>query len=221
MGRFLLAFLIVLWVARPALAGAWLREQGQGFAAFSVTAHKTDEGGLEYKSSLYAEWGLLDWMTVGLDANENQALHGHALLFARVPLADLDRAGRVSAELGVGVHHRQIDWRMMYKSTLSYGNSFPVRWGHAWMAIDAALEFRTGQDRLQKLDLTAGLSSARRFDPLLQIETSRVPGQPIHWTVTPSLMIRSPGNRTTWLLGLHKRSRTRQLGLKLALWRDF
>lgn len=221
MGRFVLTFLITLWMAQPALAGAWLRQKGQAFAAFSVTAHKTDEGAPGYESSLYAEWGLLDWMTVGLDANENQAFHGHALLFARVPLAEFDRAGRVSAELGLGAHHRQTDWRAMYKTTLSYGNSFPTHWGHAWLSVDAALEFRTGAERVRKLDLTAGMSSDRRFDPLLQIETYRLSGQPTHWTVTPSLMIRSPGIKSTWVLGVQKSSFARRPGLKLALWRDF
>lgn len=221
MGRFILSFLIALCFTQPVLAGAWLRQEGQAFTAFSVTAYQSDEGALEYKSSLYAEWGLLDWMTVGLDANNNQVLDGHAVLFGRFPLAVHEKAGRVSIDLGVGFHHRSADWRPMYKTTLSYGNSLPTKLGNVWLAIDAGLEIRTGENRVRKLDLTSGISSSRRLDPLLQIETYRIHDQPSYWSVTPSLMIRSPSIKTRWIMGVQKNSLAQRVGLKLALWRDF
>ncbi|TMV10122.1 hypothetical protein FGK63_03415 [Ruegeria sediminis] len=221
MGRLVISILLALALAKPALAGAWLREKGSAFTALSVTAHRTGEGTYYHKSSVYAEWGMAPWLTLGLDANERQDFNGHALVFARLPVADLGAAGRLAAEFGLGTRHRQMDWRTTYKATLSWGKGFAAGRGEGWIALDAAVEFPSAEDRIRKLDLTAGLSSGRRFDPLLQIETSRIRGRATYWSATPSLMIRSRGVRAVWLLGVEHNSAFPRPGLKLALWREF
>lgn len=107
MMRLVLISVLLAAAGTSAWAGAWLREKGSSFTAISVTTFEEGEGGYKYKSSLYAEWGLRENLTIGLDAEEHQDLYGHALVFARIPIADFSQAGRFAAEFGVGAHHRQ------------------------------------------------------------------------------------------------------------------
>ncbi len=220
MARLVLVIPLLFMVCTPAWSGAWLREKGSSFTALSVTAFK-EEDVYKYKTSLYTEWGLRPKLTIGLDAEEHQDLYGHALVFARVPVADMGSAGRLAAEFGVGAHHRQYSSWAMYKATLSYGKSIQTGLGGGWINVDAALENRTHEAVIRKLDFTAGLSSGRRFDPLLQIETSYVSDRPWYWRVRPSLMYRPKTGRLTWILGAERNSADDNIGIKFGLWRSY
>ncbi len=221
MGRVVLISLLFLALCGPVWAGAWLRERGTGFTAVSVTAFDETDEGYKYKTSLYSEWGLRENLTIGLDAEEHQDLYGHALIFARIPVADFGSAGRLAAEFGVGAHHRKLSTWALYKATLSYGKGIQTGLGAGWVAVDTALEYRTHEALIRKLDLTLGLSSGRRLDPLLQLETSYVPGRPWYWSARPSLMYRPKSGKTTWVLGVERNSARDTTGFKLALWRSY
>ncbi|MGV6805614.1 MAG: hypothetical protein ACWA49_15560 [Ruegeria sp.] len=205
----------------PAVAGAWLRDKGAAFVAVSATGFQEADGTVQYKSSIYAEWGMRPSLTIGLDAEEHQNLFGHALVFARVPVADLGKAGHLTAEIGVGTHHRKLHAWAMYKATLSWGKGFQTWGGNGWVVVDTALEDRTHDAVIRKLDLTAGLVSNRLFDPLLQVETSYVPGQPFYWSVRPSVMYRPESGPNTWVFGVEKNASQSTLGLKLSFWQEF
>lgn len=226
MCRSLAMLILCLLASTAAQAGAWLREEGKGFISASATVHKSNdplsETGIDYKSSVYAELGITPSLTMGFDLNERPGLAGHALLFSRFPLVDLGEAGRLAGEIGVGGHHGPDRWHPMYKFTLSYGFEFDSRWGSGWLALDGAIEDRTGAGRpFYKLDLTTGLSEQRMFNPLLQIETTHIQGAPVIWTVTPSVIIQT-GEQNRWVVGLENRSNyPKGIGLKIALWRDF
>ncbi len=221
MARRVLIFLLLIAFAAPAWAGAWLREKGTSFSALSVTAFKEEDDIYKYKSSLYTEWGLRPKLTIGLDAEEHQDLYGHALVFARIPVVDFGQSGRFAAEFGVGAHHRQYGTWAMYKATLSYGKGLQTGLGGGWINVDAALENRTHEALIHKLDFTAGLSSGRRVDPLLQIETSYVSDRPWYWSVRPSLMYRPKSGKLTWILGAERNSARDHTGFKFALWRSY
>lgn len=221
MTRLIALLLSFLLASGPALAGAWLREQNKAFTTLSVTGFREKDGAIAYKTSLYAEWGMRPNLTLGLDAEEHRDLYGHALVFARVPVAEFEEAGRFAAEFGIGAHHRQLQAWATYKATLSWGKGFQTRVGGGWMAVDASFEYRTHEAVIRKLDFTAGLSSPRRIDPLLQIETSYVSGRPFYWSARPSIMYRPKDGPNTWLVGLEKNSFEESVGLKLSLWRDF
>ena len=221
MARFLFAVWICIALSGSAAAGAWLREKGRGFLSLSATGYRID-GQVELEKALYAEWGAFDRLTMGLDINDKAGITGHALVFARHPIRDFGAYGRLAAEFGLGGHHWQNDWSAMYKATLSYGKEIKTGWGHGWIALDAAYERRMGSpEPAYKLDFTAGLSSERLFDPLLQIETTRIPGGPLYWTVRPSVMITGKEN-VTWLIGLERKSAIPgTIGLRFSLWRNF
>ncbi|WP_170762442.1 hypothetical protein [Ruegeria lacuscaerulensis] len=213
--------LTLLLAAAPAQSGAWLREKDAAFTAASVTAFKDSDGSYDYKSSLYAEWGLRSNLTVGFDFEENRDFYGHALLFARVPIADFDRRGRFAAELGAGAHHRHARAWALYKVTLSYGKGFQTGWGNGWLVIDAALENRTHDAVFRKLDVTAGLSAQRLVNPLIQIETAHTSNKSLFWRVRPSVMIKTRKSQTAWVLGLERTGARSDTGLIIAIWNEF
>ncbi len=221
MARLVLIFLLTCMLCGPGSAGAWLREKDSVFAATSVTAFREDDDAYKYKGALYAEWGFRPNLTIGLDAEEHQDLYGHALVFARIPVADFGSAGHIAAEFGAGLHHRQDSTWAMYKTTLSYGKGIRTGLGTGWIAVDTALEYRTHEALIRKLDLTAGLSSGRRFDPLLQIETSYEPGRPWYWSARPSLIYRPKTGIASWVIGVERNSVREHTGFKLTLWLNY
>ncbi|MBO9445509.1 hypothetical protein [Ruegeria sp. R14_0] len=219
--RWVSCILIWIFAASPAWSGAWLRDKGSAFVSAAATAFEDQDHGYDYKASLYAEYGLRENLTLGLDIEQNRDIYGHALIFARLPVADFDNAGRFAAEFAVGAHHQQIRAWAVYKATLSYGKGFQTGWASGWVAIDAALEYRTHDALYRKLDLTAGLSSARLINPLLQIETAYRSDRPLHWRVRPSIMIRAKDSSRTWVLGLERNDARKNTGIRLALWNTF
>ncbi|WP_254447902.1 hypothetical protein [Ruegeria arenilitoris] len=216
-GAFFTTLLIVM-LGTPVWGGAWLREKGSVFSAASVTGFKEADNIFHYKTSLYAEWGAFPKLTIGLDAEEHQYLYGHALIFARFPIADFGSTGRLAGEIGVGVHHRQFQSWALYKTTLSYGKNIKTKFGNGWVAVDTALEFRTHEALIHKLDFTAGLSSKRRLNPLFQIETSYTSNQPIFWSARPSVIYRPRTGKTKWIIGIERNSYQDSTGFKISLW---
>ncbi|GGH36034.1 hypothetical protein SAMN05444007_108205 [Cribrihabitans marinus] len=221
MVRILFILLICLAAPHSARAGAWLREAGAGFLSVSGTGYHADPV-WEYRSSLFAEWGLHRNMTLGLDADEYQLTSGHALLFARFPLYRGDGGGRAALEFGVGTHHWWDQWSPMYRGSVSYGKGFGGWLGAGWFAADLSLERRDGTDAdLVKLDLTAGMSEGRRLNPMLQVETARPSGKEILWSVTPSVIV-TLRDDLRLVLGAERRSAfPDSYGIKLSLWREF
>ncbi len=220
MGRVVL-LLFLLLAAAPARPGAWLQEKDSAFTAASVAAFRNQDGSFDYKSSFYAEFGYRPNLTIGLDLEERQDLNGHALMFARIPVADFGQWGRFSAEFGAGAHHKQARAWALYKVTLSYGKGFQTGRGNGWLAIDAALENRTHDGVYRKLDFTAGLSSDRLLNPLIQVETAYRSGEPLYWKARPSVMIRAKDSAITWVLGLERNDARDDTGIKLAIWNRF
>ncbi|MCL6282964.1 hypothetical protein M3P21_05400 [Ruegeria sp. 2012CJ41-6] len=219
--RSLLILLMVLGGATPGVAGAWLQEKGGGFLSATTTGYRPGEV-VEYRSAIYAEYGLLNRLTLGLDINDRAANSGHAFAFARLPLSPPNWRNRFAIELGTGAHHTLGQTAAMHKITLSYGRNVVTGLGPGWIAADAALEYRTGIDQqISKFDLTLGMSADRFVNPLLQIETAHVRDDVLYWTVTPALLLRGKKGMR-WLIGVERRSAHPDgFGLKFGFWRDF
>lgn len=221
-----LVWLMMVWFAicpaRPAGAGAWMRDEGTGFLSTGAILRQGDPQAAR-ELSLYGDYGLSPRLTLGVDVNQRPGVSGHALLFARLPLNAPEARSKFALETALGGHHWMGDWSPMYRVTFSAGRGFTTRKGaHGWIALDASYERRLGDtDPAYKLDGTIGLSGPARLRPILQIETAFSPGQPVFWAVTPGLLIEGGHNRT-WHLGLERKSASRDtLGLKLGLWLQF
>jgi len=217
--------LIVIWFfvlgTVPALAGAWMRDQGSGFSSVSATfQHST--GGWSTDFGYYGEFGVSPFLTLGIDLNDNDNLAGHALVFARVPLEFLPSEHHLATELALGGAHYQNVWKSMHKLTLSYGHAFDSIWGPGWLAIDSAYEKRAiNTGAILKLDATIGLSDNTHLRPMLQIETAKISGHQLFYTITPSLQFPLPRDLKL-LIGVEHRVTTRRsIGLKVGMWHRF
>ncbi|UWQ90636.1 hypothetical protein QEZ52_17630 [Aliisedimentitalea scapharcae] len=222
MRAILVCVLLHVVLATPAQAGAWMRDRGTGFIATSSTLRQFPDY-LGHETSVYAEYGLAQKLTVGLDYNQGSFSSGHAMLFARVPLGKPRTRYRFSAELGLGLYFFGGFREQMQKLTLSYGRNLETRFGHGWLAIDLASEFRQGlPGPTIKLDTTIGLSGTKRLQPMLQIETSRPAIGPVNWAVIPSIRYRTKNN-ISWVIGAERKSvgNHKSIGVKLAFWKEF
>lgn len=221
MRHFVAALLIALTAAGPATAGAWLRDESRGFLSLSGTLRNSGFG-LESETALYADFGLSRWLTLGLDYHQQGTIAGHVLAFVRLPLGRSSGRTRLALELAAGGHNWLGDWQPMARTTLSLGRGFSSRWGDGWLNIDAAFERRFGFDRpAYKLDAAIGLSSGPRFRPLLKLETTRISGHPLFWTLTPAIQF-DTAKGGTWIFGVERKSAPQSsVGIKIGLWRRF
>lgn len=233
--RGVLTILVICMISvQPAYAGAWMREVGTGFTSILATLRELN-GTRQVESSLYGEYGLTPYLTLGTDMHEVSGLGGgnisgsaignvgHVLVFLRTPLGPTTGRTKVALELALGGSHLGTQWRGMGKTTLSVGRGFTSRWGDGWFNVDTALEMHRGTpDPIFKLDAVIGLSSGYRVRPLLQLETTYLPDTPLIWSVTPGIMIDARNKKTTWLVGLERKTAGKSaLGLKVGFWRKF
>lgn len=225
LGALLCWAILVGHLATPAFAGAWLRDSGAGFLSTGLAIRDSSRV-LRPEYSFYGEFGLSPRLTLGLDLNESQGPSGghsgHALLFARFPIARGWHNTKVAIELGLGGSHYLGKWNGMIKSTLSVGRGFSSRWGEGWINVDTALELRRpASTPAFKLDATLGLSNGMRFRPMLQIESTYITGKPLIWAVIPSVMIDTRNNQT-WVVGIERKTSGHStVGIRFGVWRKF
>ena len=122
--RFLaLASVVFLAGVQVAQGGAWLGEKGTGFAAGSGTLTQDDF----YSGSAYAEYGLTDRLTLGLDATADMdpfgVITGDGTLFLRWPLGSVDGPSRWAMHVGAGARYQEL----MFFPSIEVGLSLGAR----------------------------------------------------------------------------------------------
>ena len=160
------ALLLALALPAPAAAGAWLKERGEIYLAFSL------DGATDVWTGVYAEWGLTEAMTLGLAAGRN-ATSDRALVFARRAVPELIAApltdrigGRLAYEVGGGV----VDGEPATSVTVSYGRALSTRWGDGWANVDLTAILVSTPEELnpyaytveRKVDATVGIRRGAR-----------------------------------------------------------
>ena len=215
-------FPLAVFLATPLRAGPWMQGTGMGFASASATMRQTEAGKWRHELNYYGEYGWSDRLTLGVDLNQNDRESGHALVFARVPLAMRHSAFPVALAVAAGGAHDRGAWDGLYRVTLSAGHGFQTARGSGWASLDATYEYRDGTvDPVWKLDATLGLNSPGALSPMLQIETSKRPGQSVSYAIVPSLRYRVSTYQEV-VVGLeYKEADQSSLGLRVALWHRF
>lgn len=97
---------IFLFAGSTASAGAWMREEGELFIAAGGNFLLSDGAKLpvHYDPTLYAEYGMSEGVTVGLDLHTADAGRiGSLFLFASFPLGDREAQNKFAANLALGV----------------------------------------------------------------------------------------------------------------------
>lgn len=218
--------LFVLWLTclatHPAYAGAWLREKGKGFLAYSNLTAST----LDTTFSAYFDYGLSERATIGATLDFNTPLYGYpsgkALLFMRRSLGWGGADANWTYELGFGGHHTGLELLPVAKTTLSYGRG--ITWGkrNGWLAIDAGIEWDLGHSKhMVKIDSTLGMELGARSKGMLQIfNTYGDTWNSI--TLSPSYIFQTKKKKKNYVVGFEANSLTpKTVAIKIGVWQTF
>jgi hypothetical protein len=205
---------VFLLATPPAWAGAWQREKGSWFSAPSSTWAADGS----FFNAHYVEYGLWDWMTIGVDTGFASDGSISTVFFTRVPLWSSDSGHRIALEVGGGNQAG----RPVSQTGLSYGRGLTTKYGGGWMAIDAkaTIDLWSGIASY-KVDSTVGLSPSDKWKAILQIQTDVLPGVSHTMKVAPSV-VRKLGKRTHLEFGGSEVVLGgRGSSLKVGVWLDF
>lgn len=221
MRRAIAILVFFLTVPTHAMAGAWLRADGETFLSVE-TALRHGGNGPDAETDFYLDYGLGANVSIGLSAFQSGARSGHVTGFVRLPVGPRTGKARMAVQFDLGAHNRQAAWRPMYKLTFAYGRPFKWGAGYGWMNVEAAIERRIGlSDPYLKLEATVGQSTGRKLRPMVKIGATHIAGQPLIWTASANLLIDGPKD-ITWVVGIErKRAGTSGTALRLGLWRRF
>ena len=203
-----------------------MAEEGSGFAAAQVTLRDSPDG-IREEFGFYGDMSLAGKLDLGIDLNQSASTSGHALIFVRLPLHQPTRGLRFSAEMALGGSHVEGDWEAMWRVKISAGGNFEKSRWIDWANLDLSHEKRGHSAHgLWKLDLSLGKHLPGRLSPMLQIETSKGPGQDFSYSIIPALRIKlgtvTPSAPKEMVLGLeYKNAQTESLGLRIAYWHRF
>lgn len=213
-----LAVVLLLGIATDAVAGAWLREKGTGFLSLSGEVTEPDDFGI-YRQyySLYAEYGLAERLTLGVDAGHDMLRMSKGVVFARLPLGRADRTVKLAVELGAG----QVGDDNALRPGLSIGRGIKLWDRDGWLNADGRAVMAGDGAMTLESDLTFGLSVTDRAKVILQLQAGQPDIGDGYAKFAPSLVYETkPGAHleiglTQPLTGSDLRS------LSLGLWRTF
>ena len=188
------AIALVLLVAHPALAGAWMRDKGHGFVSSTVNANR--DGGT---TSTYLEYGLTDRVTLGADMfmtyDVQGTRDGYGTLFLRHALGPTDRANKWALVGGGGVAVIGFEVLPFLKTGLSWGRGYQLGTRQGWIAVDSAVLWDlTYAQHVHKLDTAIGLALTPRLRGLFEVYLDRTNGTTTT-TLAPSLLIQTGAKR--------------------------
>jgi hypothetical protein len=221
---------LTLLVATEASAGAWPRAEGETFLSFGytlTTGARTLVGAMQdvrSYGSVYAEHGVTERLTVGLEAGYGTGADGTvaaALAFARLPVWSAGNH-RVAADLGLGWLEDEDGPQRRVRPGLAWGYGFESRWGGGWLGIEASAELRLpSRDVAWKADFTAGLKPNDDWMVIMQVQTGRYPDDGPLVRLAPSV-VRRLGSRAHLQLGvIGSVVGDDAVGVKLATWLTF
>lgn len=188
--------LLLLFLANPAFAGAWLQAKGESLLIGQASISRSDTvvqsngdrisqpGYKQFVASLYGETGLTDWLTIGVAANGTDAWqsgnHASALteptLFARLPLWEsgtrhlsIEPVVQLPRTLQSSDGIRVGNPRSEYELALDYGESRTVLGWDSFADLRAGYRFRAGGPGDQwRVQGALGTHPAPRWMGLLQ-----------------------------------------------------
>ena len=219
------AFVLLFWcqcLAGPALAGAWLKEEGKGFlsTSFSATYFR------DIASETYAEYGVRPDLTIGIDVGfytiRDGSQHGYATAFVRRPLGETDGVNRFSYELGIGAAWIGEDVTPHIKTGLSWGRGLQIKDKNGWINVDANVTWDLGRSlHVSKIDTTVGLNFTERTSGMLQLYLTHL-DEKMYSTIAPSVVLSPKWAKFRIQVGaLAPLENLDNTAIKIGIWRDF
>ncbi len=230
--RAIMAGLLLVGLAGQACAGAWPRQKGETFVSISQTFSTEAKillaptENLDSYTALYAEYGLTERLTVGLDGayalGPGSKLRT-GLIFARYPVWSNESGSRVAVDLGFG-YRRGNDGEQgpRLRAGLSWGRGLESRWGPGWLGFETSVEAQPPtDDRIYKADFTLGWKPREDWMAILQVQTGFYPHAEPLVRIAPSI-VKAFGAHSNLELGIVSSVYgDESIGVKIATWIRF
>ena len=229
--RILLLFMILF--PSIATAGAWPREKGEVFLSFSNEVSARSQTRYATGTSLYAEYGLTNRLTVGFDGTLGPTgTPSEAYLFLRTPLGQLDHPTHLAISFGLGVKSIPNPWGTTSNQKLArIGASWGRGLKRGWLGVDisAATVLNTsitvpGQSgTTYKADFIWGMKPSKRVMLIWQLQTGKSPDGPTYARFSPSVIWEMPRGKGAQIeIGIVQGiTGDDSRNLKLGFWRAF
>ena len=217
-----LTLVFSLCFASLATAGAWPREKGTLFIAAGGNFLLSEGAQLpvHYDPTVYAEFGLTDRVTIGLDIYTADAGRiGSAFFFTSFPLGDLAARDKLAASLAYGV---RIDAENPTEALLRAVCLGGADWTMA--GLQSMLWRHMAQMRGlsgPKLTSRGGAGGQKRWTTSLQLQTGQGFTNDYYAKVAPSIIFDLKDNIKVHLGAVHALTGDRGSGLKLETWLTF
>lgn len=160
---------LLLVFTTHAQAGPWPRGKGKVFFSAHANGEYIEEFDLiRQYGSVYAEYGLTDKITLGVDYNGSEITTDKAIAFVRIPIGRTDQKYRFSAELGAGL----VDGEMVFRPGFSIGRGIAWRERNGWITLDTRVNMGGSSvlgNRIEA-DFTFGISATKRTKVILQLQ---------------------------------------------------
>ena len=220
--RRVLCSVVVSFCATTAVGGAWPREEGTLFIATGGNFWLSDGSELPVHTdpTLYAEYGLTDRITLGLDlhtADKGRIFSGFA--FVQYPIGDLDSRNRYAVSLAYGYRTDAVrPDEVLMRGGFHYGRGMD----HGWLAVDATATYGTADDTWRaKVDATWGQNWDDRWTTTLQLQTGQGFTDDLYAKISPTV-IWSLNEDVRLSLGVVKGlTGDKGAGIKLETWLTF
>ena len=227
-----LALLVVLVFPTMAQSGAWLREKGAVFLAWSNSISTLSTSPFATDTSLYAEFGLTKRLTIGFDGYLGASgAASEAYLFMRMPLGRKTRPSHMALTFGLGVKSIPNPWGTTTEQALA---KIGFSWGRGlkkgWLGVDGSVEtvlassiFVPGQAGTSySADFTWGQKPNDRLMLIWQLQTGKSTNGPTYAKFSPSLVWSFGGGKSSIEVGLVKGlTGDNSQSVKLGFWKSF
>ncbi len=167
-------FALLVLFAPQVQAGAWSREKGTLFIAADGNFLLSEGAELPvyYDPTVYAEYGLSDRVTLGLDLyTANKGRIASAFGFIGVPVGSIETRSRATISLGYGYRlNPDTSTEGLIRLGLSMGRGLDK----GWLAADTSATFGTLDATWRpKADFTWGTVWSNRWTATLQLQTGQ------------------------------------------------
>ena len=172
--RFLLILILLTCAGSTASGGAWPRDKGSLFIAAGGNFLLSEGAELPvyYDPTVYAEYGLSDRITLGLDLyTADKGRIASAFAFAAVPVGALDAKNRAMVSLGYGYRlNADTSTEALMRMGLSLGRGLD----NGWLAADISATIGTVDTTWRpKADFNWGRRWSPRWTTTLQLQTGQ------------------------------------------------
>lgn len=200
---------------RTGVAGPWPREQGRTFLSLSWERDLQDDRGY---ATIYAEYGLTDRLTLGLDAGADPDGLSKAIAFARMPFAEAPGGMRLALEMGVGMAEEQA----VIRPAMAFGRSIALLRRDGWLTFDLRATIRPDTlDTAWEGDLTLGLDISPRAKAIMQVQTGQPRTGDAYVKLSSSWVMEGAPGRHLEIGVVNGLKNSDALAARIALWHAF